>query len=94
MGLFDIPKPRITGKEFDKVLDNLRSKGFQTHHIDKVRTIFRGDLDKDAGSSEAGINHSEVQSTFEWMRGHRSEHGLSDHHIDTLEKEMNEKMKT
>lgn len=92
MGLFDISKPHVSGKEFGKMIESLHSKGFDQHQVDKVKTMFHGDMYE--AKSEAGIDRVEADRAFQWMHENKHVHGFSDHQMATLQEEVTRRMKS
>ncbi|MDD4804198.1 MAG: hypothetical protein PHN69_03410 [Candidatus Pacebacteria bacterium] len=88
MGIFfNDPKPRITETEFKKVRSRLYSKGFTTEQLDKIESIFRGDMYEDK-DSDKGIDEKELERALTWMRDNTSTHNISEQKITVLEEEM------
>ncbi|MFA6797169.1 MAG: hypothetical protein WCR40_00435 [Candidatus Paceibacterota bacterium] len=88
MGIFfNDQKPRITETEFKKVRSRLYSKGFTTEQLDKIESIFRGDMYEDK-DSDKGIDEKELDRALAWMRDNTSTHNISEQKITVLEEEM------
>ena len=87
MGFFDQAKPKISERDFKKVIENLHSKGWGPDDINRAKLAFHGSMNE--SGQFKGIDKSEAEETIAWMRDNKSQHGLSDHHIDTLHEELN-----
>jgi hypothetical protein len=82
----------VSGKEFAKIVENLHGKGWSMGQTDKVKMIFRGDMD--THENVKGIGEKESAETLDWMREHKHEHGLSDHQIGQLHEEIEKHFRT
>ena len=77
----------ISHHELDKALYHLKEhEGFSDHHIDKVKQIFRGDMEESGVSK--GISSHELKKGIEWLKDHPNEHHLSSDHIEKLEEKL------
>lgn len=89
MGIFDIPKPRVSKKEFKEVQSILSSKELTKNERNKVEQIFFGAL-HEKGTQE-GIDLEEINQGIEWMRKNPSKHGISLKKIDAIEQALKKK---
>lgn len=88
MGFFDSgPSKKVSGQEFDDIRKNLANHGFNERERDKVKEIFRGDMDEDG--SYKGIDSQEAAKTLKWMEENKNVHGLSQQKIDILKEQIN-----
>ncbi|MEW5907696.1 MAG: hypothetical protein AB1643_00725 [Patescibacteria group bacterium] len=90
MGIFEPNKPKVSSKEFKEVESFLSVKGLSKLQRNKVKEIFRGDLDESSGFG--GIDAEEVKKGIEWMRKNKSVHGISKEKIDKIEEALRKKL--
>jgi len=79
-------KPRISDGDFKRSRQSLHGKGISSKKLDKIETIFRGDMDEPG--DQKGIDRKELAKGIEWMKENKSQHGLSDEQISTVEEEF------
>ena len=87
MGFFSDSKPKITETEFKKIRAHLYNTGFSSEQLDKIESIFRGDLYEDK-DSDKGIDEKELERAITWMRENMHVHNISEEKINILEEEM------
>lgn len=87
MGFFSDSKPKISETEFKKIRAHLYNDSFSSDQLDKIESIFRGDMYEDK-SSDKGIDKSELERAMSWMRENMNVHNISEQKIDKLEEEM------
>ncbi len=85
MGIFAFDSSRrITPSEFhDKVRAGLLAAGLSHRDVEQVEDVVRLSLDE--AGSQRGLDRREVAQVVAYMHKHRSDHGLSEHQIDTVE---------
>ncbi|OGN01720.1 MAG: hypothetical protein A3I26_01630 [Candidatus Yanofskybacteria bacterium RIFCSPLOWO2_02_FULL_43_10] len=91
MGFFFNTKPKATKEEFQKVRNYLYSMGFTHKELERIKEIFRSDLDESA-SYERGISGEEIDKGIQWMRANVNIHHISASKIDILEKALKSKL--
>lgn len=56
---FSNSKPKVTEVEFKKIRASLYNKGFSSEQLDKIESIFRGDMYEDY-DSDKGVDVKEL----------------------------------
>lgn len=88
MGLFfNDYKPKISNEEFKKVRIALRTSRFTPAEVDRVESIFRGDL-QESSDRERGIDKIELERGLKWMRENMSKHKFSEEKMKIIEEKM------
>ena len=85
MGFFFNTKPKVAKEEFKRIGNYLYSMGFTRKELERVKEIFRSDLDE-SSIYERGISSEEIDRGTQWMRAHMGVHHISSQKIDILEK--------
>ena len=99
MGLFSLfigggSKPRVTDKEFLKVLADLRSKGMSHQQLNRLREILAGDMQDQnpTRNHPHGLEESEINARMKWMRENKHIDGFSDHQINEIEESLKKRL--
>ncbi|OHA13980.1 MAG: hypothetical protein A2909_01695 [Candidatus Tagabacteria bacterium RIFCSPLOWO2_01_FULL_39_11] len=90
MGLFSYNKPKITEKEFKKTNSIFNIKGFTMKERDKVKQIFRGDMDEKG--VQKGVDKDELAKGIDWMRKNPKSHEISGKKIDIIEEKLKKQL--
>ena len=91
MGFFFNTKPKVAKEEFKKIANYLYSMGFTRKELERVKEIFRSDLDE-SSSYERGISGEEIDKGIQWMKANMNVHHIPAQKIDILEKALKEKL--
>lgn len=89
MGIFD-SKKIVSEDEFEDVLRECRSQGFNSRELRELEKIFRGDLFE--RGSNRGIDRKEMEEALKWMRKNVSNHRILPKKITILEELLKEKL--
>jgi len=81
--------PKISMKEFKKVLWELHKRGLSTDDVKDLEKLFAGDLSEP--ELARGISRSEFEERMKWLRKNTSKHHLSSEQIAKVEEEFSEK---
>lgn len=90
MGFFG-SKPKVSKREFSEACSGLYSKGFTSSQVNKVKSIFAGDL-YESVESQKGIDSGEIATRMKWMRKNKSVHGFSSKQMDVIEKQLRSRL--
>lgn len=74
---------RMSGHEFEKMIEHLHASGFSDSDRDNVKKVLSGSLGEEG--LQRGIDRKEAERSVKWFREHKSQHSLSDNQIDKLE---------
>ena len=99
MGVFDdlfgssSNKPRVTEKEYIKAKSEMYTQDFTDTERKKVDEIFAPQFSAEPTLSHPrGLTEKDIDARIKWMRGHKSEHGFSDHRIDQIEADLKKRL--
>ena len=91
MGFFFNTKPKVAKEEFKKIGSYLYSIGFTRKELERVKEIFRSDIDE-SQNYEQGISNEEIDKGIQWMRTNPNVHHIPMQKIDILEKALKSKL--
>ena len=91
MGFFFNTKQKVAKEEFKKVGNYLYSMGFNRKELERVKEIFRSDLDE-SSIYEQGISDEEIDKGIQWMRANMNVHHIPASKIDILEKALKDRL--
>ena len=81
---------KISKREFQEANNALRAKGLSRFQRDKVKQIFRGDMEEKG--IHAGIDREELEKGLDWMRKNPSAHGMSKETLNKIDEALKKKI--
>ena len=90
MGFF-FSKSVVSPEEFKKARYELYSKGFTQRELNVLEELFMGYMHS-SGTSQRGINATEMNEAISWLQENKSKHPFSSDQIDLISNALNKRL--